>query len=205
MPYLAKDKVGLVSGAVTREVGISDFRSEAASVVSAAAKPFPGPVFAGLDGKVSVFVPSGVNGSGVATVDMASRNAIGDELTVVEEGIVLPGADRPFAVRYDSVRRPYWAATTPGGTSLCLYASRDLKEWGLAKTVFTVSNPETTRVSNPAFDVSGSDLVVAFNLAAPDGGPALRSLDDPNYVMVRTVASFRRESPWQNGTVVVVR
>lgn len=205
LPYLAKDKVGLVSGAVTREVGISDFRGEVASVVSKAATPFPGPVFAGLDGKVSVFVPSGVNGSGVATVDMASRDAIGDELAVVEEDIVLPGADRPFAVRYDSVRRQYWAATTPGGTSLCLYASRDLKEWGLAKTVFTVSSPETTRVSNPAFDISGSDLVVAFNLAAPDGGPALRSLDDPNYVMVRKVSSFRRESPWQNGTVFILR
>ena len=205
LPYLAKDKVGLVSGAVTRDAGISDFRGEVASVISKAEKPFPGPVFAGLDGKVSVLVPSGVNGSGVATVDMASRDAIGDELTVVEEGIALPGADRPFAVRYDSVRRQYWAATTPGGTSLCLYASRDLKEWGLAKTVFTVSNPETTRVSNPAFDVSGSDLVVAFNLSAPDGGPALRSLDDPNYVMVRKVSSFRRESPWQNGTVFILR
>ena len=45
--------------------------------------------------------------------------------------------------------------------------------------------------------ISGGDLVVAFNLAAPDGGPALRSLDDPNYVMVRKVSSFRRESPWQ--------
>jgi hypothetical protein len=136
---------------------------------------------------------------------MFSRNAIGDPLTVVEEGIELPGSDRPFAVRYDPVRKQYWAATTPNGTSLCLYASRDLKEWGLAKTVFTVSDAETTRVSNPSFDISGRDIVLGFNLACPDGGPAVRSLDDPNYVMVRKVQSFRKDSPWQNGTVFIMR
>ena len=205
LSYLLKDKVGLISGSVTSETGISDFRPEVASVVTAGAKPFPGPVFKNVSGEISVFVSAGVNGSGVATVDMVSRNAIGDPLTVVDEGIELPGSDRPFAVRYDPVRKQYWAATTPNGTSLCLYASRDLKEWGLAKTVFTVSDAETTRVSNPAFDISGRDLVVAFNLAAPDGGPALHSLDDPNYVMVRKVLSFRRESPWQNGTVFIMR
>lgn len=205
LSYLAKDKVGLISGASTAAVGFSDFRPEVASVVSTAENPFPGPVFTDPAGKVSVFVPAGVNASGVATVDIASRDAIGDELAVVEEAIELPGSDRPFAVKYDPVRRQYWAATTPDGTSLCLYASPDLKEWGLARTVFTVSDAATTRVSNPSFDISGSDLVLAFNLACPDGGPALRSLDDPNYVMVRKVQSFRRDSPWQNGTVVILR
>jgi hypothetical protein len=205
LSYLLRDKVGLISGAVTPMKGISDFQPEVASVISVAAKPFPGPVVENPDGKISVLVSAGLNGSGVATVNIASRDAIGDELAVVEEGIELPGSDRPFAVKYDPVRRQYWAATTPNGTSLCLYASRNLKEWGLAKTVFTVSDAETTRVSNPSFDISGRDIVLGFSLACPDGGPAVRSLDDPNYVMVRKVQSFRKDSPWQNGTVFIMR
>ena len=205
LPYCANDRIGLVSGTVTAGTGITDFRGEVASVVSKAAKPFAGPVVQNTDGRVAVMVPAGLSGSGVATVDIASRNAIGDTIEIVDEGIELPGSDRPFAIKFDPVRRQYWAATTPNGTSLCLYASRDLKEWGLAKTVFTVSSAETTRVSNPAFDISGHDIALAFNLACPDGGPALRSLDDPNYVMVRTVSSFRRYSPFNGGFVMTFR
>ncbi|MBO7685928.1 MAG: hypothetical protein J6V72_06075 [Kiritimatiellae bacterium] len=205
LAYCAGRKIGLISGAVTPTVGISDFRPEAATVESSAEKPFPGPVFASPNGEIATYVPDGTNSFGVALLSLASRSAIGDALAVAASGIELPGADRPFAVRYDSERSTYWAATTPGGGSLALYASKNLTEWTLATTVLTVSDTSTTRVSNPSFDFDGRDLVLAFNLTCPDGGPAPRSLDEPNYVMVRKVANFCRNSPFKDGFIMLFR
>ena len=205
LSYLAKDKLGVISGKIVSGAGISDFKAQAASVVVQADKPFPGPVFAGLDGDVAAFVPAGTDASGLALVHLATCAKDGGKLAVSEEGIVLPGADRPFAVKYDSVLCHYWAVTAPQGTSLCLYASKDLRNWELADTLFAVSDPATTRVSNPAFDFSGRDLAVAFNLSCLDGSPSPRALDEANYVMVRKVWSFRRNSPWKKGLTIRVR
>ncbi|MBR4653905.1 MAG: LamG domain-containing protein [Kiritimatiellae bacterium] len=195
-------RVGLLSGAITASVGISDFQASPATVE---AQGFAGPVFTNASGIVATLVPAGTNAQGVALVNLASRAAVGDSLAVDVYGIELPGADRPFAVRLDEKRGVWWAATTPGGTALCFYASRNLTDWTLATTVFTVSNTSTTRVGNPSFAIDGSNIALAFNLACPDGGPELRSLDDFNYVIVRKVANFRQYSPWPLGTVLLFR
>lgn len=116
----------------------------------------------------------------------------------------LPGSDRPFAVRYDENRECYWALTTPNGTSLELYATKDGAEWTKTLTVFTVEDAATTRVSNPAFDIAGSDLAVAFTLCCPDGGAPTVDLDSPNFVMSRTIERFRQYCPWKPGLMMIV-
>lgn len=114
----------------------------------------------------------------------------------------LPGSDRPFAVKYDTKRNIYWALTTPNGTSLELYASKDGEEWREALTVFTVTDLATTRVANPAFDFFGRSLAVTFTLCCPDGGAATVNLDSPNYVMYRTIERVEKYNPWKIGFII---
>ncbi|MBR4651974.1 MAG: hypothetical protein IKO72_01315 [Kiritimatiellae bacterium] len=201
--YLVEGKVGILSGALTADVGLSDFRPEKVAVV--AGRPFAGPVVLNSAGHVATLVPMGTNAAGVATLALASRAAIGDTLAVETAGIELPGADAPFSVRYDARRGQWWAATVVGGTELRLYASRDLTDWTLATSVFTVSNAATTRAATPSIAILENDMYIAFNLACPDGAPAVYSLDDANFTMVRKVAHFRQHSPWPTGTAILFR
>ena len=205
LAYLAADKIGMLSGKVTPDVGIYDFKAQAAQIVSSAAKPFPGPVFAAPDGRIATFIPAGTDALGTAAVHLAVCGGDDGRLAISKEGISLPGADRPFAVKYDPVLGHYWAMTTPEGKSLCLYVSQDLEKWEPAQTVFAVSDPETMQVMNPSFDFSGRDLAVAFNLACPDGSEKLRAKNEANHIVARRVWSFRRYSPWKKGAVMIVR
>ena len=118
---------------------------------------------------------------------------------------MLPGSDRPFAVKYDAKRECTWALTTPNGTALELYATKNGGAWTKALTVFAVEEMATTRVANPAFDIAGTDLAIAFTLCCPDGGAPTSDLDSPNYVMSRTVERFRQYCPWQPGTTLLFR
>ncbi len=198
--YMVGGNVGLLSGAITESVGLSDFQPERAMLPAGCG--FPGPVVTNSLGHVATLVPMGTNAQGVATVALASRAAIGDDLVIEESGIELPGADRVFSVRFDEKRGTWWAATTPGGTSLRLYASHNLTDWSPATTVFNVADTSTTRVSAPSFVIDGDDIVLAFNMACPDGCAPVRSLDESNYVLTRRVSRFRQFSPWPLGTVL---
>ena len=198
--YMSDGKVGLLSGEITASVGLSDFQPERAMLPAGCG--FPGPVVTNSAGHVATLVPMGTNAQGVATVALASRAAIGDDLEIEESGIELPGADRVFSVRFDEKRGLWWAATAPGDTSLRLYASRNLTDWTLATTVFNVSDTSTTRVADPSFVIDGDDIVLAFNMTCPDGCAPLRSIDDRNYVLTRRVSRFRQYSPWPLGTVL---
>lgn len=179
--YLINGKIGLVSADVGADGALSDFRASVAEVPPVATT-FAGPVVKNSSGDwVSYLAAYG-----------ASSN--------------LPGMDRPFNLKYDARTECYWAAVTPNGRSVDLYVSRDLVDWKLAVSAVTLDGADEA-VANAAFDFSadGKDLVLAFNLTAPDGGTAPRNLSEPNFVLLKTVARYRKYSPFRKGLVFIVR
>lgn len=176
IPYSTRDGQGVISAKIT-DSGIEDWDPQPVSPLLHAETPI---------------VPLVVDAAGAVTaVDVSSAD--------------LPGADRPFTVKRDPVKGVYWAVTTPQNASMELYASRDLKTWLHAQTVFTVTDTDTTAVSNPAMEISDGDIAIAFNLCCPDGGPCVLDAERPNYAMFRKVTGFRKMSPIKTGTVISIR
>ncbi len=120
--------------------------------------------------------------------------------------VMLPGAAKPFMVRYDAVSGLYWTLTSAVAPSeneigrvlpenichrLAVYSSHNLHDWCLRDVLF--ERPEYGRDGflQASFSFSGDDLVVLFAAAYADGLSGPRSAVEPNMVLVKRIAGFR--------------
>lgn len=145
----------------------------------------------------------------------AERYMFGDATTTackVHPFFPLPGSAKRFSVRYDETSQLYWAVTAAVTNylqlatkdaaeirdTLALYASPDLKEWRPCGVVATSADAAFIA---PTLDFDGSDLVLAYAVAADDGAGGARSVADGNYLAVRRVANFRTAyKPFEPGS-----
>lgn len=131
---------------------------------------------------------------------------------------MLPGAAKPFMVRYDGVSGLYWALTsavTPSENELgkvlpenvchrlAVYSSHNLRDWCLRAVLLAERENGKYGFLKASFDFDGDDLVVLFASAYADGLHGPRSATEPNLVLFKRVAGFR-ELPADEGEARVL-
>lgn len=120
--------------------------------------------------------------------------------------VMLPGAAKPFMVRYDDVSGLYWTLTSAVSPSenqfgkelpenvchrLAVYSSHNLRDWCLRNVLLERAEYGKDGFLQASFVVSGNDLVVLFAAAYADGLSGPRSVTEPNMVLVKRIAGFR--------------
>ena len=120
--------------------------------------------------------------------------------------IPFPGGYNPFGMIHDGVSGRWYAVCTPDHpathtaniasvnqrNTLALYATSDLQSWAFVTDIIPAADTCTTLGFNdPSLAIDGTDLVIAFGVAAPDGDVGFRHTGESNFLCVRKVANFR--------------
>ncbi len=146
---------------------------------------------------------------GMAEVTAAAR--VADENTAVAFNVytnlaMLPGAAKPFMVRYDAASDRYWALTSATAPSenvlgavpsenvvhrLAVYSSHNLRDWCLRTVLLDAGEGSVDGFQRASFAFDGDDLIVLFAAAYEDGQYGARSAIEPNLVLFKRVAGFR--------------
>jgi len=119
---------------------------------------------------------------------------------------MLPGAAKPFNVRYDATSGRYWTLVSsvvtnddPSGVllpdamrnRLALYSSYSLRDWCFHTNVLYRSDLFRYGFQKAAFVFDGSDLVALTAAVYEDGLSGLRSPDQPNLLICHRILNFR--------------
>jgi len=119
---------------------------------------------------------------------------------------MLPGAAKPFNVRYDAVSGRYWTLVSsvvtnddPSGVllpdtmrnRLALYSSYSLRDWCFHTNVLYRSDLFRYGFQKAAFAFDGNDLVALTAAAYEDGLSGASAPDKPNLLICHRVPNFR--------------
>jgi sugar lactone lactonase YvrE len=119
---------------------------------------------------------------------------------------MLPGAAKPFMVRYDASSGLYWTVTSATAPSenvlgavppenvvhrLAVYSSHNLRDWCLRTVLLDASEGSADGFQRASFAFDGDDFIVLFAAAYADGQHGARSATEPNLVLFKRVPGFR--------------
>ena len=107
--------------------------------------------------------------------------------------IPFPGGYNHFGMIHDGVSGRWYAVCTPDHpathtaniasvnqrNTLALYATSDLQSWAFVTDIIPAADTCTTLGFNdPSLAIDGTDLVIAFGVAAPDGDVGFRQMNN---------------------------
>jgi len=119
---------------------------------------------------------------------------------------MLPGASKPFNVRYDAVSGRYWTLVSsvvtnddPSGVllpntmrnRLALYSSYSLRDWCFHTNIFYRADFFRYGFQKSAFAFDGNDLVALTAAAYEDGLWGASAPDKPNLLVCHRIPNFR--------------